>query len=209
MSFTFISKPLDSIHDELSISIITEKKKNKDNMYNSLLEKLIKDFNNRFENTFICYENSNSLRQELEQELDVFQNITRFENKNKELQKQLITLNKKNSETVQPNNISLIKDEVNKIFDKYVENDHNTNEYIISSNSEEPTLDHELLDKICERVPLGKEILMKNIVKDINGTAKGLSDYVIMFQKYGSLIHTYNKLEYFQRKGCHFIKRNI
>ena len=209
MSFTFISKPLDSIHDELSISIITEKKKNKDNMYNSLLEKLIKDFNNRFENTFICYENSNSLRQELEQELDVFQNITRFENKNKELQKQLITLNKKNSETVQSNNITLIKDEVNKIFDKYVENDHNTNEYIISSNSEEPTLDHELLDKICERVPLGKEILMKNIVKDINGTAKGLSDYVIMFQKYGSLIHTYNKLEYFQRKGCHFIKRNI
>jgi hypothetical protein len=90
-----------------------------------------------------------------------------------------------------------------------VENEHNTNEYIISLNSEEPALDHELLDKICERVPLGKEILMKNIVKDINGTAKGLSDYVIMFQKYGSLIHTYNKLEYFQRKGCHFIKRNI
>ena len=209
MSFAILSKSIDNIHDELTISIITEKKKNKDNMYNSLLEKVIKDFNSRFENTFICYENSNSLRQELEQELDVFQNITRFENKNRELQKQLIALNKKNSETVQPNNISLIKDEVNKIFDKYVENDHNTNEYIISSNSDEPTLDHELLDKICERVPIGKEILMKNIVKDINGTAKGLSDYVIMFQKYGAVIHTYNKLEYFQRKGCHFIKRNI
>ncbi len=209
MSFAILSKSIDNIHDELTISIITEKKKNKDNMYNSILEKVIKDFNSRFENTFICYENSNSLRQELEQELDVFQNITRFENKNRELQKQLIALNKKNSETVQPNNISLIKDEVNKIFDKYVDNEHNTNEYIISSNSDEPTLDHELLDKICERVPIGKEILMKNIVKDINGTAKGLSDYVIMFQKYGSVIHTYNKLEYFQRKGCHFIKRNI
>ena len=209
MSITIVSKSFDNTHDELSISIIVEKKKNRDIMYNSLLEKVIKDFNSRYNNTFICYENSNSLRQELEQELDVFQNITRLENKNKELQKQLIALNKKNSESVQPNNIALIKDEVNKIFDKYVENDYNTNEYIISSNNEEPSLDHELLDKICERVPLGKEILMKNIVKDINGTAKGLSDYVIMFQKYGAVIHTYNKLEYFQRKGCHFIKRNL
>ena len=160
MSITIVSKLFDNTHDELSISIIVEKKKNRDNMYNTLLEKLIKDFNSRFDNTFICYENSNSLRQELEQELDVFQNIVRLENKNKELQKQLISLNKKNSEINQPNNIALIKDEVNKIFDKYVETEYNTNEYIISSNSEEPTLDHELLDKICERVPIGKEILM-------------------------------------------------
>jgi hypothetical protein len=209
MSVLLTSSSQDNTHDQINIVLITEKKKNKDNIYNTLLEKLIKDFNTKFNNTFICYENSNSLRYELEQELDVFQNILRYENKNKELQKQLVSLNKKNSETLHPTNISLIRDEVNKIFDKYVENDYNTNEYIISSNNEEPSLDYELLDKICERVPLGKEILMKNIVKDINGTAKGLSDYVIMFQKYGSAIHTYNKLEYFQRKGCHFIKRNI
>ena len=206
MSMSLISKTVDNTHDELHISLLIEKKKNKDNIYNLLLEKLIKDFNSRFDNTYICYENSNSLRNELEQELDVFQNILRLENKNKELQKQLIVLNKKNSEST---NIVSIRDEVYKIFDKYIDNDNNTNEYIISSNSEEASLDYEFLDKICERVPLGKEILMKNIVKDINGTAKGLNDYVVMFQKYGAVIQSYNKLEYFGRKGCHFIKRNI
>jgi hypothetical protein len=209
MSLNILSKSSDNNHDEVSISICIEKKKNRDNIYTNLLERLIKDFNSRFENTYICYQNSSSLHNELDQELDVFQNILRFENKNKELQKQLLALNKKNSETAQYPNINLIKEEVIKIFDKYVENDYNTNEYIISSNNDEMTLDHDLLDKICERVPLGKEILMKNIVKDINGTAKGLSDYVIMFQKYGAVIHAYNKLEYFQRKGCHFIKRNL
>ena len=206
MSMSLISKTVDNTHDELHISLLIDKKKNKDNIYNLLLEKLIKDFNSRFDNTYICYENSNSLRNELEQELDVFQNILRLENKNKELQKQLIVLNKKNSEST---NIVSIRDEVYKIFDKYIDNDNNTNEYIISSNSEEASLDYEFLDKICERVPLGKEILMKNIVKDINGTAKGLNDYVVMFQKYGAAIQSYNKLEYFGRKGCHFIKRNI
>ena len=68
-------------------------------------------------------------------------------------------------------------------------------------------LDLELMDKITPLVPEGKEILLKNIVKEINGSAKGLSDFVIMFTKYRQTIINYNNIEYFQRKGCHFLRK--
>ena len=68
-------------------------------------------------------------------------------------------------------------------------------------------IDYNLVDKINQLVPDNADILLKHIVKEINGSAKGLSDYVSLFQKYGKAIEKYNQIVYFQRKGCHFVKR--
>jgi hypothetical protein len=98
-------------------------------------------------------------------------------------------------------NIAEIKREIDSIFYKHmplpVEN--------INENTD--GLDLDLMDKITPLVPDGKEILLKNIVKEINGSAKGLSDYVIMFTKYKQSIINHNGIEYFQRKGCHFLRK--
>lgn len=76
-----------------------------------------------------------------------------------------------------------------------------------TTNENSDELDKELMDKIAPLVPEGKEILLKNVVKEINGSAKGLSDFVILFTKYRQSILNYNSIEYFQRKGCHFLRK--
>lgn len=98
-------------------------------------------------------------------------------------------------------NILDIKRQVDSIFSKYLPS--------ISDGVSENTdgLDLELMDKITPLVPEGKEILLKNIVKELNGSAKGLSDFVIIFTKYRQAIINHNGIEYFQRKGCHFLRK--
>jgi hypothetical protein len=105
------------------------------------------------------------------------------------------------SEYNEQNNLADIKREIDTIFYKYMP--------LPSEQVNENTdgLDLELMDKITPLVPEGKEVLLKNIVKEINGSAKGLSDYVIMFTKYRQSIINHNGIEYFQRKGCHFLRK--
>ena len=68
-------------------------------------------------------------------------------------------------------------------------------------------LDYTLLNSISELIPDDADILLKHIVRELNGSARGLSDYVSLFHKYGKAIEAYNQIVYFQRKGCHFVKR--
>jgi hypothetical protein len=75
----------------------------------------------------------------------------------------------------------------------------------ITPNSNE--LDYKLLNSISELIPDEADILLKHIVRELNGSARGLSDYVSLFHKYGKEIQSYNQIVYFQRKGCHFVKR--
>jgi hypothetical protein len=98
-------------------------------------------------------------------------------------------------------NLLEIKRQMDSIFSKYLP--------AISDAVSENTdgLDLELMDKITPLVPEGKEILLKNIVKELNGSAKGLSDFVIIFTKYRQAIINHNGIEYFQRKGCHFLRK--
>lgn len=98
-------------------------------------------------------------------------------------------------------NLLEIKRQMDSIFSKYLP--------AISDAVSENTdgLDLELMDKITPLVPDGKEILLKNIVKELNGSAKGLSDFVIIFTKYRQAIINHNGIEYFQRKGCHFLRK--
>ena len=98
-------------------------------------------------------------------------------------------------------NLIEIKRQIDSLFNKYLP----TSNEIVSENTE--GLDLELMDKITPLVPEGKELLLKNIVKEINGSAKGLSDFVIMFTKYRQAIINHNSIEYFQRKGCHFLRK--
>jgi DNA repair exonuclease SbcCD ATPase subunit len=198
-------------------------------VYTELISKLIANFNEQFDNIYACYENSSDLKDALENELDIFNKINRQKAKIKTLENQIINLNQKLKENKQTAVIlSDVKTEIenalNNLANKYKEQKEvvnnlvvvnniidNTSEQVdkssISQAIDDANLDYELLDKIAERVPEGTDILLKNIVKDINGTAKGLSDFVMLFQKHGQLIENYNKVAYFQRKGCHFIKR--
>ena len=98
-------------------------------------------------------------------------------------------------------NLLEIKRQMDSIFSKYLP--------AISDSVSENTdgLDLELMDKITPLVLDGKEILLKNIVKELNGSAKGLSDFVIIFTKYRQAIINHNGIEYFQRKGCHFLRK--
>jgi hypothetical protein len=106
-----------------------------------------------------------------------------------------------NNDFTPSDNILEIKRQVDSIFSKYLPS--------ISDGVSENTdgLDLELMDKITPLVPEGKEILLKNIVKELNGSAKGLSDFVIIFTKYRQAIINHNGIEYFQRKGCHFLRK--
>jgi len=152
--------------------------------------------------------------------LDVFETVQRNELRIKELQKQILALTKKtengydiSSSSKNKSNLAGLRQDLDKVIDKYMngcdENELNSHskDYILNTGTEAPDLDYSLLDKINERVPSGKDVLLKNIVKDINGSAKGLSDFVLLFQKFGNAVYSYNSLEYFQRKGCHFIRK--
>lgn len=105
-------------------------------------------------------------------------------------------------------NIISLKKEIDNIFEKHITRER----VIINSHSNEPHtvkegLDYALLDKISPLVPEGQDILLKQVVKEINGSAKGLSDFVVLFTKYRLDIIQYNKIEYFQKKGCHFLRK--
>ena len=69
--------------------------------------------------------------------------------------------------------------------------------------------DYVTMDKIAALVPANCEILLKHVVKEINGSAKGLSDYAVLFSKNKSHIQSYNGVEYFQRKGCHYLRKCV
>jgi len=104
-------------------------------------------------------------------------------------------------ENNQQNNLADVKREIDGIFCKYMPLQ------VEQVNENTDGLDLDLMDKITILVPDGKEILLKNIVKEINGSAKGLSDFVIMFTKYRQSIINHNGIEYFQKKGCHFLRK--
>lgn len=151
-----------------------------DDLYVYLLRRLLANYDEQFVYRYNMYNNTPYL-----------------ENKLKEMVS--------NNMFIQNNNISDnildIKRQVDTIFSKYLP--------ISSESANENTegLDLELMDKITPLVPEGKEILLKNIVKEVNGSAKGLSDFVIMFTKYRQSIIKHNSIEYFQRKGCHFLRK--
>jgi hypothetical protein len=206
----------------LSVSIESkiQKDKNSSGMYTDLLSKHLSEFNKRYDNIYACYQNSPSLKRELEIELDIFETVQRNELRIKELQKQILALTKKtengcdtSSSSKNKPNLTGLRQDLDKVIEKYMngcdesESNSQSKDYILNTGTETPNLDYALLDKINERVPSGKDILLKNIVKDINGSAKGLSDFVLLFQKFGNAIYSYNSLEYFQRKGCHFIRK--
>ncbi len=222
MSRTAISTTDISLDDTviaISIESKIQREKNNNGMYVDLLTKHIAEFNKRYDNIYTCYQNSNSLKRELEIELDVFETVLRNELRIKELQKQILALTKKtengcdtSSSSKNKPNLSGLRQDLDKVIEKYmssceIESSPPSKDYILNTGTDAPDLDYGLFDKINERVPSGKDILLKNIVKDINGSAKGLSDFVLLFQKFGNAIYNYNNLEYFQRKGCHFIHK--
>ena len=223
MSRTAISTtdiPLDDLMLSVSIESKIQKDKNNNGMYADILTKHLTEFNKRYDNIYACYQNSPSLKRELEIELDVFETVQRNELRIKELQKQILALTKKtengcdtSSSSKNKPNLTALRQDLDKVIEKYMtgcdesELNSQSKDYILNTGTEAPDLDYTLLDKINERVPSGKDILLKNIVKDINGSAKGLSDFVLLFQKFGNAIYNYNSLEYFQRKGCHFIRK--
>jgi len=223
MSRTAISTtdtPLDDLMLSVSIESKIQKDKNSSGMYTDLLSKHLSEFNKRYDNIYACYQNSPSLKRELEIELDIFETVQRNELRIKELQKQILALTKKtengcdtSSSSKNKPNLTGLRQDLDKVIEKYMhgsdesESNSQSKDYILNTGTETPNLDYALLDKINERVPSGKDILLKNIVKDINGSAKGLSDFVLLFQKFGNAIYSYNSLEYFQRKGCHFIRK--
>jgi hypothetical protein len=128
---------------------------------------------------------------------NMYNNTPHLENKLKEMVSNDMFIHNNNIS----DNILEIKRQVDTIFGKYLP--------VSSENLNENTegLDLDLMDKITPLVPEGKEILLKNIVKEVNGSAKGLSDFVIMFTKYRQSIIKHNSIEYFQRKGCHFLRK--
>lgn len=212
--------PLDDLVLSVSIESKIQKDKNNNGLYVELLTKHISEFNKRYDNIYACYQNSASLKRELEIELDVFETVQRNELRIKELQKQILALTKKtengcdtSSSSKNKPNFAGLRQDLDKVIEKYMngcdesELNSQSKDYILNTGTEAPDLDYTLLDKINERVPSGKDVLLKNIVKDINGSAKGLSDFVLLFQKFGNAIYSYNSLEYFQRKGCHFIRK--
>lgn len=222
MSRTAISTtdiPLDDSSIMISIESKIQRDKNSNGMYVELLAKHLSEFNKRYDNIYACYQNSSSLKRELEIELDVFETVQRNELRIKELQKQILALSKKtengcdtSSSSKNKPNMAALRQDLDKIIEKYMSSCENesspqSKDYILNTGTDAPDLDYGILDKINERVPSGKDILLKNIVKDINGSAKGLSDFVLLFQKFGNAIYNYNNLEYFQRKGCHFIHK--
>jgi len=173
-------KITDTINDNITeVNISLNSINSYDCIYVKLLKHLIYNFDEQYKYIFTLYKDTSCIENKLNSIVsdDLF-----HENNNQ-------------------NNIAEIKREIDSIFYKYmplpVEN--------INENTD--GLDLDLMDKITPLVPEGKEILLKNIVKEINGSAKGLSDYVIMFTKYRQSIINHNGIEYFQRKGCHFLRK--
>jgi hypothetical protein len=130
---------------------------------------------------------------------NMYNNTPHLENKLKEMVSNDMFIQNNNNNI--SDNILDIKRQIDSLFNKYIPASNEN----INENTE--GLDLDLMDKITPLVPEGKEILLKNIVKEVNGSAKGLSDFVIMFTKYRQSIIKHNSIEYFQRKGCHFLRK--
>jgi len=162
----------------LQISILQQHQSN--DMYIKRLRKVLAAFDEQYLYTYNLYKDSPCLENKLEE---------------------IVCTNNSNIPQNNENVAAEIKRQVDAIFNKYLPF---TNDYV-SENTD--GLDLELMDKITPLVPEGKEILLKNIVKELNGSAKGLSDFVIIFTKYRQAIINHNGIEYFQRKGCHFLRK--
>ena len=219
-----------SLNSEVNIIkliISLDKNKSENSKYFELLTKFMTQYNQKYDNICACYEKSSIIKTVLSEELDIFNRLEYNMARVKSLENEVLSLNNKINKLSIPksNNIDDIRSEVLNVFDKYaVISEYNSvnektdklnncinnipeNKSNCSKDNNVTDLDYILLDKINEFIPDGVDILLKHIVKEINGSAKGLSDFVSLFQKYGKVIETYNKIVYFQRKGCHFVKR--
>jgi len=213
----------------IKVIISLDKNKSENQKYLELLSKFITVYNQKYDNICTCYERSPIIKSVLSDELDIFNKLEHYTARVKSLEHEVLSLNQKltNLPMTKKNNIDDIRAEVINVFEKYslLSEDNNNIEKKdkLTTNVFQPyennhklpqlkenvaDIDYGLIDKISELVPDNADILLKQIVKEINGSAKGLSDYVSLFQKHGKAIQSYNKIVYFQRKGCHFVKRN-
>lgn len=210
----------------IKLIISLDKNKCENAKYLELLSKFITGYNEKYDNICACYDKSSIIKSVLTDELDLFHKLEHYIARVKSLENEVLNLNKKISSLPinKKNNIDDIKAEVLNVFEKYASNVEDDSKFIekkdksININIENSNklqiikenlsdIDYNLVDKINQLVPDNADILLKHIVKEINGSAKGLSDYVSLFQKYGKAIEKYNQIVYFQRKGCHFVKR--
>ena len=167
------------LNDDIEINISLLVKSNTNDVYVDTLRRLL-----------VCFDEHYTYR------YNIYNNTPHLENKLKEMVSNDMFINNNNYE-----NILDIKRQIDSIFSKHLP----TSTENVNENTE--GLDLDLMDKITPLVLEGKEILLKNIVKEVNGSAKGLSDFVIMFTKYRQSIIKYSGIEYFQRKGCHFLRK--
>ena len=221
----------DTITIKLNISI--DKFKGDPSLYSDLLTNLLTRYNQKYDNICSCYDKSSILKSVLIEQLDVFKNLDNYTSKVSFLETECLNLNIKASKLIdsKSHNINEIRDEIMSVFDKYL----NTKSNVLDSNPKTGnivtnsvsnsnivntgkfyypsndiignTLDYKTVDKISELIPENMEVLLKNVVKEINGSARGLSDFVALFHKYSKEIESYKKILYFQRKGCHFLKK--
>lgn len=209
----------------IKLNISLDKNKLENSKYLELLSKFMTTYNLKYDNICSCYERSPIIKSVLADELDVFTKLEHYTLRVKSLENEVLNLiNKINTlSNSKCSNIDEIRSEVLMVFDKHSSiTDLNTqvnDKLSISANNvveqnkpnmpkeNNSDIDYLLLDKISDFIPDNSDILLKHIVKEINGSAKGLSDFVSLFQKYGKIIENYNHIVYFQRKGCHFLKR--
>jgi hypothetical protein len=211
----------------IKLIISLDKNKSENSKYFELLSKMINQYNQKYDNICACYEKSSIIKSVLTEELDIFNKLEYYTARVKSLENEVVNLNNKiNSLSVcKPTNIDIIRSEVLEVFNKHasikevnteneknskltqIANSTNENNKLNVSKDNTSDIDYALVDKINDFIPDNADILLKHIVKEINGSAKGLSDFVSLFQKYGKVIETYNQIVYFQRKGCHFVKR--
>ena len=211
----------------IKLNISLDKNKSENTKYLELLAKFMTQYNQKYDNICACYEKSPIIKTVLSEELDIFNRLEYNMARVKSLENEVLNLNNKisNLSVYKSSNIDIIRSEVLNVFDKHASakeskpenikndilnkciNNSSENKSNASKDNNTSDLDYVLVDKISDFIPDGADILLKHIVKEINGSAKGLSDFVSLFQKYGKVIETYNKIVYFQRKGCHFVKR--
>jgi len=210
----------------IKLIISLDKNKCENPKYLELLSKFITIYNEKYDNICACYDKSSIIKSVLTDELDILHKLDHYITRVKSLENEVLNLNKKIQSLPinKKNNIDDVKAEVLSVFEKYTSNKEDDSKYSekkdksINTNIENNNnlqiikenlldIDYNLVDKINQLVPDNADILLKHIVKEINGSAKGLSDYVSLFQKYGKAIEKYNQIVYFQRKGCHFVKR--
>jgi len=225
----------DTITIKLNISI--DKFKGDPTLYSELLTNLVTRYNQKYDNICSCYDKSSILKSVLVEQLDIFKNLDNYTSRVSFLETECLNLNSKTSKLIdlKSHNLNDIRDEIMFVLDKHINPNSNPKSNVIESNPKTrnivtnaisnsnfvntgkfcypsndiigTTLDYKTVDKISELIPENMEVLLKNVVKEINGSARGLSDFVALFHKYSKEIEAYKKIVYFQRKGCHFLKK--